>query len=377
MASYRKLPSGLWQATVRGPGGKRYTKTDKLKSVVKAWAEEKEAELRRGEWRDPRIGRITVGEWHNRWWAARVVADTTAERDRKNLDRLVLPYWRDWPLDSITRMEVEGWVKRLAREGGRARDRTRRPLGAPTVHLAYMVFSAMLRAATKENPPIIMSNPCDGVQLPALPAKKRRYFTDEEQARILQHLVEPYRTMVELSQWSGLRWEELAGLHGDDVDWLRELIEIRWVLTPQGLRPYPKSEDSERIIPVPTHVMQAMAMLMEGRDRAGLVFVPRKGPPERPVNYKTFHWHWGRALKAAGVPYAKPHTNRHTAASRLVQMGVPIIEVQHILGHESIKTTEQYSHHDPSAHEDVKRAWKKRLGESRRISDARSSINDH
>ncbi len=371
MAYIRKLKSGLYQATVRGPGGKRHTRTDKVRRVVKHWAEEKEAELRRGEWRDPRIGRITVGEWHDRWWAARVIAESTAERDRANLDRHVLPYWKDVPLDAITRIEVEGWVKRLSKKGGRGRDGRPRPLGAPTVHLAYMVFSAMLRAATKEHPPIIVNNPCEDVALPALPAKKRRYFTDEEQALILDHLEEPYRTLVELSQWSGLRWEEVAGLHGSEVDWLREMIEIRWVLTRHGLRLHPKSEDSNRIIPAPSHVIQAMARLLEGREPVALVFVPPTGP-ERPLKYKTFYWHWRKAVFAAGVAYAPPHTNRHTAASRLVQMGVPIIQVQHILGHESIRTTEQYSHHDPAANEDVKRAWKRRLDGSRRISDARS-----
>ena len=53
MAYYRKLPSGLWQATVRGRDGKRHTKTDKLKSVVKQWATEQEAAIARGEFRDP------------------------------------------------------------------------------------------------------------------------------------------------------------------------------------------------------------------------------------------------------------------------------------------------------------------------------------
>jgi hypothetical protein len=37
MAYYRKLPSGLWQATIRGRDGKRHSTTDKLKSVVKQW----------------------------------------------------------------------------------------------------------------------------------------------------------------------------------------------------------------------------------------------------------------------------------------------------------------------------------------------------
>ena len=66
MPYYRKLPSGLWQATVRGRDGKRHTKTDKLKSVVKQWAAEQEAAIARGEFRDPRLGDIKVGDWYRR-----------------------------------------------------------------------------------------------------------------------------------------------------------------------------------------------------------------------------------------------------------------------------------------------------------------------
>ncbi len=54
----RKLPSGLWQVTVRGPDGKRHTKTDRLKSVVKQWGSEQEAALARGDFRDPKVGNI-------------------------------------------------------------------------------------------------------------------------------------------------------------------------------------------------------------------------------------------------------------------------------------------------------------------------------
>jgi len=35
VAYLRKLPSGKWQATVRGPDGTRHTETDPLKSAVK------------------------------------------------------------------------------------------------------------------------------------------------------------------------------------------------------------------------------------------------------------------------------------------------------------------------------------------------------
>lgn len=368
MTYIRKLPSGKFQATVRGPGGKRYTRTDKLKSVVKAWGDDKEAELRHGEWRDPKAGRVTLGEWHDKWWAARVVAETTAARDRKNLDRYVLPYWKDQPLDSITRMGVEGWVRRLGRDGGRKGGKPA-PLGAPTVRLAYFALSSMLDAAAKEHPPIILANPCHGVRLPTLPTRKRRFFTDAECAAILEKLSEPYRTAAELSMWSGLRFEEFAGLHGSDVDWLAGTVEVRWVMTPLGLREHPKTADSARIVPVRAETIEAMSALMRGRERGELLFINRgKGP----LNYKTWHWHWTGALKAAGVAHASPHTCRHTSASRLVQAGRSLYEVQAFLGHESVATTARYSHLAPDAHEGIRDVW---ISQSRRTSDARA-VND-
>jgi hypothetical protein len=44
----RRLPSGKWQATVRGPDGRKHTKTDLLKKVVRTWATEQEANFRQG-----------------------------------------------------------------------------------------------------------------------------------------------------------------------------------------------------------------------------------------------------------------------------------------------------------------------------------------
>jgi hypothetical protein len=41
----RRLPSGKWQATVRGPDGHKHTRTDPLKKVVRTWATEQESKF--------------------------------------------------------------------------------------------------------------------------------------------------------------------------------------------------------------------------------------------------------------------------------------------------------------------------------------------
>jgi Phage integrase family len=50
----------------------------------------------------------------------------------------------------------------------------------------------------------------------------------------------------------------------------------------------------------------------------------------------------------------------HTAASWLVQDGVPLYDVQALLGHESFATTQRYAHLAPDAHSRVLESWSRR-----------------
>ena len=80
MAYYRRLPSGKWQATVRGPDGRKHTRTDKLRDVVRKWATDQESKFSNGDVRDPRAGDIQVREWHQRYVAAAVLEAPTVKK---------------------------------------------------------------------------------------------------------------------------------------------------------------------------------------------------------------------------------------------------------------------------------------------------------
>lgn len=348
MAAIRKLPSGRYQAAVRLPNGRRVTRSDPLRRVVVDWAKEEEARIARGQWRDPRLVKVTFDEWRDRWLASRVVEAETLRGNEMVVRLYLTPQWAGWLLPQITRMDVQAWVQRMVQDGG----------GPSVVRKAYQVLSTMLSAAVMEG--ALAQSPCHRIDLPAAPPKAPPWFTREQVDAIQAELPDRHATATELMVWTGLRWGEMAGLRVGDVDWLRRRIAVVGVATQHGAwKEYPKTSKSRREVPVPPHVLEQLAPLVAGRDASQRLFTTvRGGRPWSAGNWRNV---WSAAVKRAGVPAYPPHACRHTAASWLVQDGVPLYDVQRLLGHESFATTTRYAHLAPDAHEAVEEAWVRRV----------------
>jgi integrase len=218
-----------------------------------------------------------------------------------------------------------------------------------------------LPLAMREHPPLVTVNPFADLELPTVePQALDFYEHDEAQARYeAAGAIGPqWRTLAELGTQVGLRPGEMYGLHGRRVRWLRSQITVVDVMTRQGLREYPKSRKSHRVVPVPPDVLEGLSVLMAGRDREALVFTAPEGGPVDDVNFRNRVW-WP-AVEAAGIRKFPPRIMRHTAASWLVMDGVPLYDVQALLGHESFATTQRYAHLAPDAHSRVIESWSRR-----------------
>jgi integrase len=78
----------------------------------------------------------------------------------------------------------------------------------------------------------------------------------------------------------------------------------------------------------------------DARGNAGIVFPPlREGQQQR-----SFRSAWDHAVQRAGLKDFTFHSLRHSAASVLVQAGVPLYTVGQILGHKDPRMTARYSH---------------------------------
>jgi len=348
MATIEKLPSGNFRARVYLPNGKRKTvAVDKRKSVVERLAREFELQLSHGQVVHLSDRRKTVADWARQWQEARNVEPATAAKDASQIKTHVLPRWGDWPLQAVSRSEVQKWVKAMTRAGH----------GANTVVGAYHRFAAMMSDAVLEG--LLPASPCQSIDLPTVVKPSPRWLTRLEYDRIqLALAVTPqaatWQAYVALGCFSGLRPGELAGLDVEHVDFDRLIVRVGQVMTRYGLRPYPKTALSSRSVPFPAEVRDLLWPLVSDRG-SGPVFTSSQGARVSETNFRNRVWK--PALEAAGIGYERPNVMRHTMASWLIQAGVPKWDVARMLGHSSLRLVDTYAHLAPDAHDSVRAAW--------------------
>lgn len=378
MPYIRKLPSGKWNAVVRLPNGSRRTHTARLKDEVVRWAREQEDLIRRGVTRDPRLGQTLLGDWFERWWKARSVAPTTAAKDESRWRTHVRPRWATWPMESIARIDIQAWVKAMTEAG----------VGAHTVVGSYHLLAAMLHDATLETPQLILASPCHDIDLPAIGKKRAKVFSEAQLTQLIAELPGQWRVYFELDSYTGLRPGELAGLHEDQVDWGEPCrITICRVLTRYGLREWPKTTGSNRVVPVPRRLRDELWTLASDRPAGAPLFTDTDGQfvgdgrlrsriwfpallragacPEhreqiRMYGHPAMHARMVACAACDPLPYYPPRVLRHTAGSLLLRAGVPKEQVMALLGHTRAATTDIYAQFEVGALPAVHDAWEAR-----------------
>ncbi len=349
--SVRKLTTG-YQGQYRDAAGRRHTQMWPTRTAAVVWAADGAAAVRVGTHRDPRAGRLTFAAWHARWDAARVIEDST-RRVAKSYTPGLLQQWGHWPLSAITRLEVQGWVRRLEREGR----------GPYAIEKLAQLLTSTLEAAVDED--LLPSNPARRVTLPRRTVTPVRVITQAEEQSLLEVLpTDRDRWMVEVFLDTGLRYGELAGLHGHRVDLLRAEVRVVEVLTQAGkIKPYPKTTAGQRVVPLTKRAVLALSQAMTGQGRDGLVFHAHRRSPGTDTFGPVVGANWRRnvwtpSVERAGLakPWPTPHSCRHTCLTRLAAAGVDVRTVQAFAGHGSLTTTYRYLHAQPDAHDKVRRA---------------------
>lgn len=226
----------------------------------------------------------------------------------------------------VTPRDVRSWIGSLA-EDGEAPSTLRRKLQSLRAFYAYGMKTGKFNA-----------NPAADI---TLPKKKRRlpnFIKDREVEEVLESHDGTFESerrhiTVELLYTLGLRRAELLALTDSDIH--SDTIRVT------GKRA------KTRILPLPEKLAQEIARWQKIRDdRYPALPSPRHiiSGPHGEVSASTLHKIVSEALSGTSAGRKSPHTLRHTFATTMINNGADLDAVREMLGHESLSTTQIYTH---------------------------------
>ena len=225
------------------------------------------------------------------------------------------------PIDQIGRYDIRSFVAHEKNRG----------LSDVSIRNEQSYISAFMKWAVIEE--IIPSNPCDTVKTIKFSEPDKQPFSDVELDALRSACKDTKeRAIIELLATTGIRVSELTKLDLSDVDFSKLSVHVR-----QG-----KGGKSRTVYMTDVTRIHIQKYLLSRKNNNDALIQSRRGR-YNPNGV----WNLLQTIGArAGVTDVYPHRFRHTLASNLAARGVPIQEIQKILGHSGINTTLRYIHTD-------------------------------
>lgn len=319
------------RASYRSVYGKSYT-------AVKEKLEQEKEKARKGLLQG--CG-LTVQELMELWLNSRRVKASSYARYHALIQGHILPQLGKYAVRSLTANQLERFVKQLLESG---RSDGRGGLSPKTVSDTLAAVKSALKLAQKSYG-FVDLNSVQGVTGPKPVPHRVETFSDHEAAKLTDALVhDGSRSAVSilLCLNTGLRLGELCGLRWSDLNRLDHTLHIR--RTAQRIRDKeqtrlitqpPKSEASDRIIPVQPELVRLLTAFDDGHDSYILTGT------EQPMEPRTMQYRFRRLLQSNGLPQHSFHVLRHTFATRCAAVGGDAKCLSEILGHANVRITLQ------------------------------------
>ena len=192
----------------------------------------------------------------------------------------------------------------------------------------------------------VKDNPCDRVDMPKLGRYLPDVLSEDEVFRIIDN--------VDVSSWQGCRDRAiLEVLYGCGIRVSEAVgLKVSCLYLKEGFIRVIGKGNKERIVPINELAAESLVAYLDRRpvpatsEADDAVFLNRFGKPlSRQSMFKMVKVH---TLLAGIRKEISPHTFRHSFATHLVEHGADLRVVQEMLGHESVTTTEIYTHIDTS-----------------------------
>lgn len=280
------------------------------------------------------MGNEAVNRFLEMMSAERGASANTLEAYGRDVEEF-LTYCGGMALKEISRDDVGDFVQYLGRVG-RSPKTVARKLSAVREFFKFLYTEKDI----KDNPAADVLTPKQEKPLP-------KFLSEDEIKRLIAAAKEcsgpkgrQMTAMLELMYASGLRVSELVSLPENCINFDRRQVFVRG------------KGSKERVVPVAPAAIQAVFDYLEQRDcfiregRRSIWLFPSKSSRSGHISRDTFFKRLKELAVKAGIypSWVTPHVLRHSFATHLLNHNADLRSVQKMLGHESINTTEIYTH---------------------------------
>jgi len=309
-------------------------------------------EIEKGTFIEPT--KLTFKDFVERWirdYAEKNLAPKTLFRYKQILESRIFPAMGHLKIEQIRPTHLMEFYANLQEDGIRE-DGKPGGLSAKTILQHHRIISSILNDAVEWQ--VIPSNPAARVKPPKVTKKQAACYDEGQTAALLEaleHEESKYKVLINLALFTGLRRGEIMGLEWGHIDFKEGTITVEQAsqyLPGQGtFTKTPKNETSARVISLPAFLMdmlrqhkreQAAARLKVGDLWQGSerLFTTWDGRPMHPDTVSSW---FPKFLKRHSLPPLPFHGLRHTAATMMINAGVPAKVVSGHFGHANIGTT--------------------------------------
>ncbi|MGI8928029.1 MAG: tyrosine-type recombinase/integrase [Candidatus Limnocylindrales bacterium] len=279
----------------------------------------------------------------------RLAARDSSEHTRRSY-RTAVGQYLDW-LDvqgadwgSPPRLLIRGYLAELAA----------RPLSRRSVSSRVAALRSFYRYARREG--LVNGDPWSAALTPRLPrrlpqvlcvADVERLIDEADTANDRRALALRDIAVVETAYAAGLRVSELAAARLADLDLGRGELRVMGKGRKERvtLLGGPACAALDAYLTYGRPALRTAATAVGANDDPGVIFLNSRGGA---IGVRGLRYRLDRLMVRAGLPSgASPHTLRHSFASHLLEGGADLRVVQELLGHESLGTTQIYTHVSP------------------------------
>lgn len=243
-------------------------------------------------------------------------------------------------LDSVELEDLRAWM------ASELRHVSKTSLARKTIAVRRLFAWCFAHGVTHHDPAAALKTPKLGTTLPAVlnEAQAQELMESADAACEPGGEVSPHEravelrdcAMLELLYATGIRVAELVGLDMRSVNHADRTITV----TGKG--------NKQRVVPFGAPAQRALdAWLRDGRavlaagDAGSALFLGARGAR---IDQRVVRGVVHREAARAGVPDISPHALRHSVATHMLDGGADLREVQEMLGHSSLQTTQRYTH---------------------------------